>query len=249
MHFQIQVSGTATARARLALSREAYWLALGDAGRDGDPYSMGLHLQRTVRLYLWSLELERPRRPSKRLLQIDINSGVMIAPGATTGAGLLCKGTTSTAAEQRREEVAIALFIEDAFGAISGALRTATASPSGAPTRATPEFETIGPIRWRPELLARLPVAAQFIVGGAFLRVLEDLVGLLDLLEMGFGVLLLAHVRMELARQAPIRLLDLIRGGRARHAQNLVVIPVFHSPRFVRFETSACLKSARYARS
>src|ERR1700692_4388287 len=38
MHFQIQVSGTATARARLALSRKAYWLALGDACRDGDSY-------------------------------------------------------------------------------------------------------------------------------------------------------------------------------------------------------------------
>src|SRR6185437_10258180 len=97
---------------------------------------------------------------------------------------------------------------------------SATAASAGTPTK----FEALGPIRRRTELLAGFPVAAELIVGRTLLGGLQDLIRLLDLLEAGLGVLLLAHVRMELTRQPPIGFLDLIRGGGALDAQNLVVI-------------------------
>src|SRR2546426_554469 len=94
--------------------------------------------------------------------------------------------------------------------------------------RAATELKAAAPVRRWPELLARLPVAAELVVGGALLRILEHLISLLHFLELGFGIRLLAHVRVVFAGQPPVDLLDLIRTGRALHAQNLVVVPIFH---------------------
>src|SRR6185437_16939518 len=104
----------------------------------------------------------------------------------------------------------------------------ALAEPAAPSARRPPELEPFRPARRGPELLAGLPLAAQLIVGRALLGVLQDLVGLLELLEFLLGVRLFADVRVELARQAAVRLLDLVRGRRTGHAEYLVIIPVFH---------------------
>src|SRR6185436_16200606 len=115
-------------------------------------------------------------------------------------------------AKERREEIAEAVVAARVAGLATGA----------AATRPAAKLEPAAEIRWRPKLLARLPVAAELVVGGAFFRVLENLVGLLHLLELRLGVLLLADVGVKLPREAPIGLLDVVGGGGARHPEGLV---------------------------
>src|SRR5205807_3582940 len=63
------------------------------------------------------------------------------------------------------------------------------------------------------------------VVVAAAARVGQDAVGLGDLLELllGRGVLLVG-VRVVLARQPAVGLLDLVLGGGALHAKDLVVV-------------------------
>src|SRR5690606_14827831 len=61
------------------------------------------------------------------------------------------------------------------------------------------------------------------------LRVLEHLVGLGDLLEARLGLRLLADVRVELAGQLPVGLLNLLRRGGPRDVQRLVVVLELHA--------------------
>ena len=66
---------------------------------------------------------------------------------------------------------------------------------------ATVKLETLIPVRWRPEILAGLPVGAQLVVGGALFRIFEHLIGFSHLLESFFGIRLLADVRVVLSGQ------------------------------------------------
>src|SRR5262249_7222098 len=151
-----------------------------------DPHRMGDHFQSAVRLQLGALELQRPGGPGECLLEINVDSRVVITTGALTCArtaatSSLGERTGATGTEQRREKVAEALVLEHLLaGAVLAGLR---ASPGATPARAgaTAKLEALGPIRRRTELLASLPVAAELIVGGALLRVFQDLVCLLDL--------------------------------------------------------------------
>src|SRR5690606_10080749 len=91
------------------------------------------------------------------------------------------------------------------------------------------ETGTVEPTRRRMELLPR-PVAAgtQLVIGRALGRVAQRLVGLAHRLEPVLGVGLLAHVRVVLARQAPVGRLDLGFACARFHAQDRVVILEFH---------------------
>src|SRR5580700_6201806 len=60
------------------------------------------------------------------------------------------------------------------------------------------------PIGRRPEILSRAIVFAQLIIGRAFFRTLQHLVGLADLLEARLGVFFLADIRMIFARKFAI---------------------------------------------
>jgi len=73
-----------------------------------------------------------------------------------------------------------------------------------------------------------LPVGAQAVVALAFLRVREDLVGLVDLLEALGRLLRLIHIRMMLSRQSPVGLLDGLSIGGAVDPEDLVVVSVLH---------------------
>jgi len=74
--------------------------------------------------------------------------------------------------------------------------------------------ELLIPIRRRTEVLTRL-VEAHLIVGLALLGVLQDLVGFLHLLELLLGVFFLGHIRVVLAGELTVGLLDGVIRGRA----------------------------------
>ena len=69
---------------------------------------------------------------------------------------------------------------------------------------ATTELKTGVPVGRRFELLPCLPVGAEFIVGGTFLRVLEDGIRFAKILEKLLCVRAVADIRMVLACQATI---------------------------------------------
>src|ERR1700758_1626347 len=96
-----------------------------------------------------------------------------------------------------------------------------------APSRTT-ELKAGAPIGRRTKILACRMSLAQLIVGGALLRTPQYLVGLADLLETGFCVLLLADIRVIFASELAVGLLDLRLGGIARPAHDLVVVLKLH---------------------
>jgi len=80
-------------------------------------------------------------------------------------------------------------------------------------------------LRRRREFRAMLPIRAELIVFAPLLGIAQHFVGLVDLLELRLSRdFVLRHVGVMNARQFTKRLLDLIRRGRARHAQNFVII-------------------------
>jgi len=76
-------------------------------------------------------------------------------------------------------------------------------------------------------LLRRL--AAQRVVGGAFLRVRQHGVGLVHLGHPRGGIGLLAHVGVVAARELAVGRLDVCSRGVAWHAQDLVVVLELHA--------------------
>src|SRR5205085_2544100 len=70
--------------------------------------------------------------------------------------------------------------------------------------------------------------AAEVVVGGALLLVLQGLVGLRHLLEFLLCIRLLGDVRVVLARELAVGLLDVVVAGAALQAEGLVVVLVFH---------------------
>src|SRR5690606_36890685 len=82
----------------------------------------------------------------------------------------------------------------------------------------------------RRHLVARaVPPRAQLVVRLAAGRVAQRLVGLVDGLEALLGAGLLAHVRLVLARQAPVGGLDFRVAGVGLHALHVVVILELHA--------------------
>src|SRR5437868_8244022 len=93
----------------------------------------------------------------------------------------------------------------------------------------TGELEAGVPVRRRTELLAGLMASSQLVVRGALFRVGEYGISLVELLHAQFGIGLLGNVGMELARELAECLLDVLRGGIARHSQRSVVVLEFHA--------------------
>ena len=124
----------------------------------------------------------------------------MLAAGRakTTHAGEAFAATAQAAqaAEQGIEEVAEIRLLASPAAAAAGAGAGAKRSPL--------------PARWWPKFLSCLPVAAQLIIGGAFFGIAQHFMGLGDFLEALFGMGFLADVRVILARQPAISLLDLL---------------------------------------
>src|SRR6185312_16283571 len=78
-------------------------------------------------------------------------------------------------------------------------------------------------------LFVHPPVGAELVVLAALLRIAQDLVGLVDLLEASLGRFVAGvHIRMMLAGELPVRLLQFLVRRRLRHSECLVVILEFH---------------------
>src|SRR5690606_4342679 len=136
---------------------------------------------------LWHAQAQTAPGAVVRVLQVDLNTRmVVLAMRLETAmrAGAAGTGFGEAAPEQGLEEVAV-VFLARTTSAEAAARR----------------LEPCVPVRRRLEILPSAPVGAQPIVGRAFLRVLEHLVGFADLLETLFGLRLLADVRMVFARQ------------------------------------------------
>src|SRR5205814_5715540 len=88
--------------------------------------------------------------------------------------------------------------------------------------------EAVEPVRRRTEVLAGAE-AAEAVVGGALFLVAQRLVGLRDLLELLLGVRLLGDVRVVLAREAAVGLLDVVVAHATLDAEDLVIVLVFHA--------------------
>jgi len=147
---------------------------------------------------------------ARRVLEVEAGR-VRRAPRARPGA-------RRRAAEEGLEEV--------------GEARRDAAAPAAersAADRTPAEVELHAlPAGRRAELLAAMVVAAELVVAAPLLRVLQDLVGLGHLLELGLGVLGLVDVRMELLGELAEGLLDVVLGGRAVDAEHFVVVDELH---------------------
>src|SRR5882724_12003591 len=88
-----------------------------------------------------------------------------------------------------------------------------------------PSTELCLPVRRRTKFLALLPIRAQRVVLLAFLGIAQDFVGFVEFLEALLRVgLVLGDVGMVLQRQLAESAANLLRGRRARHTQNLIVV-------------------------
>jgi hypothetical protein len=78
-------------------------------------------------------------------------------------------------------------------------------------------------------LLVHPPVRAQLVVLLPLVRIAQDFVRLVDLLELALRRLVARiNVRVILARELPVRLLDFFPGRRFGDAERGVVVPEFH---------------------
>src|SRR5690606_10284844 len=93
--------------------------------------------------------------------------------------------------------------------------------------------------RWR-EFAAARAVLAHVVVFAALVGILQDFIGLAEVLETLLGVLLLADVRMVFAREAPVGLLDVVGRRLFIDAHDFVIVFEFHARAFSSFRT-ACI--------
>jgi len=82
--------------------------------------------------------------------------------------------------------------------------------------------------RARPAVFKR--GMAETVIGGALLLVLQDIVGLADILELRFGRLVARiAVRVVLHGELSVGLLQVVRAGLARNAQGCIEILLGHA--------------------
>ena len=216
---QVEVTGRRPGRAGTAFAAHAHPGACLGPGRD-------LHLQALPVL------LQDPGCTLVGLLQGNFYHLLIVA--SPLGAGLVlvaataCGGARGTAhaaeylAKEVREGAAAAEQVLQIFGrAITdvNALARLACGPS-APVKVTGAAT--------PTLPA-LPVLSQLVIFGPLLRVGEDLVGFVDLFEafLGLGIIRV-HVGVMLPGQPAKCLLDLFDRGILVHAEDLVIVLVFH---------------------
>src|SRR3569623_1527047 len=195
---------------RRALTRKAYELSFLDALRDAHVQAAFARVHAALHIDLRRPQRDGAARTVKGIFEIDDDLRRVILP-------LRMKRRAPTAA-MRAAEAASEQTLEEVAEVGGDAARETAAA----------ELEARIPIGRRTEVLPGLPIAAELIVGRALLRVFQYLVGLADLFEPGLGVLLLAHVGVVFARELAIAALDLVLRRIAGHAQDFVIVLVFH---------------------
>jgi hypothetical protein len=149
--------------------------------------------------------------------QVDHDLGVVILP---LGVELALAGKTAARAAETRSPAAHAA--EERFEEVAELPRVRSL---GAGAR---ELEAGVPVGGRTEILPLPPVGAELVVGCALLRVLQDLVGLARVLELGFRARLLVDVGVVGAREFAVGALDVVLAGISLDAEDLVIVLIFH---------------------
>src|SRR5215831_14788080 len=101
VHLEVQISRPAALERRLALSGEAYQLAIGHPGRNRDAHGVRRELDVAVCRHLGTLEFESARRAPEGLLELHFDPRVVVSPAAVAPA--LTEGRR--AAKERGEEI------------------------------------------------------------------------------------------------------------------------------------------------
>lgn len=209
---QKKIATFPSARARFALARQANALTFMNALRDLDLITFDL-----VRVPAAQGNISL--RTVERFFQRDHDVGLDVASAFGASLPLTERGATesrlTSAAEKRFKEIAEARATKFEIdpAAVARGVSTKPAAGLRIPARRRLKSPRLIPIR--SELIVLLP----------FLRIAQDLVGLVDLLKLFFrGFLVFRDVGMMLARQLSKRLLDLVVGRCFRNAKGFVII-------------------------
>ncbi|CPJ87396.1 Uncharacterised protein [Bordetella pertussis] len=166
------------------------------------------HLRLAVLVGLHGTQADVARGAAQRVFEIDLDGGVVVFAAR---AEILLRGAAARlAAEQRREEIA-ELLVALAIARVV-------------------ELEALVPAWRRLESAVGRHAGGQVVVGLPLLLVAQHVVGFVDVAHARFRVAFLADVRMVFARQLAIGAPDLVFGGVALHAENLVVVLELHIP-------------------
>src|SRR6478735_3405603 len=197
---QVQVARRAAVRAGAALAGEPQALPVGRAAGNTGADRPAVEAQLAL-------------RAARRLLEAEAHRHFVILAGELHAAAGTAAAHAGTAEDAHRLEQV-------------GQVDVAQVVPHSSRPAAA---EAVEPVGRRAEVLARA-VAAQAVVRGALFLVAQRLVRLGDFLELLLGVGLLGDVRVVLARQPAVGLLDLLVGRAALDAEALVVVLVLHAP-------------------
>src|SRR5947209_4517944 len=237
VHHQVQIAARSAAGPARALPGEADALAVAHPARDRHVELLRLaHASRAVALRADAVAV-RPRPAAARARVLDLERH-RLAPALERVvqreldrrfqvlAALVLRGEPGTGrplaadpGEEHVEEVR-----EPARAAAGRGAEAAEVAEVGA-LRLAVRAVLVGFAR------GLLPVRAQDVVLLALLGIAENLVRLLDVLELLFGLARVVgvRVRMPLARQLAVRALDVFLGRGLRHAQDRVIVFVVHA--------------------
>ena len=173
----------ARAQPRAALAGDAQLLPVGDAARDAHLDRMRDAAHAALLVVLQHAKVELELGPMEGLVERDFRHRLVVGTGPCCGRGPAWRAPRACPA------------------------RPANRSANRCPRRSLPPGEW-GSQSGGGRKSSPVGSGPSLVVGGAFFRVLQRLVGLRDLLELGLGVLLLGDVRMVLARQLAVGVLD-----------------------------------------
>src|SRR6202030_185537 len=214
---QKKIAALPAARSRFALAGQTNALSFVDPFRN-------FYLVRFRLVRVAPAERNRPFRSVKRFFECDHDVGFDVAssfgasrPLPETAAKTTLPPSTTKKLFEKITEAGSAEFELDA--AVTGSV----AAESSARLLRTPS-------RWRLESTRLIPISTELVVFFPLLRIAQDFVGFIQLLEFFFrGRLVFVDVGMVLARQLAKRLLDIVVTGGLGNAQRLVVISKLNS--------------------
>src|SRR5438270_276917 len=211
-HAEKQIAAFSTARSRFALTREPDSLAFVHTFRDLDLITFHLvgiaAAQRNGALRTMQCFFERDHN-----VRLDVASSFGSSLPLTERT--VAETCLTPATEKRLEEIAESGPAEFEIdpAAVARGIAAKPATRLGVPSR------------WRLESTRLVPIRTELVVFLSFLRIAQDFVGFVKLLEFFFGGrFVLVDVGMVFTRELPERFADLVVARRFRNAEGLIII-------------------------